>query len=327
MHHRIFFRGRLWAAAAGKTVACGEVSTECSETAPGYLEPLDHHVDSVLILADGRLATASFGGIFLYSTDQCHAVARQSNPPVAHAPCAHVLDFEGWARSLLPAPTVPWLAATTETSMLRLWRVTDRAHFVIYGYGGPVDALAWRDDSTQLASSSGDECAVWPFSGLCGPAGGTPSKFKTGARINCLAFAPRGGPLAIGDERGNVYLWSSDGGGGLLSGATAEERVGALSEPIAIAGQLRAAAAAGGACSVPGSSGAIDGVVGLAWLGGREEDATVSGGGNGVRPGLRGYNAVWPRLLVCLASGYVGSCGLVPSTRGAFGLESISASG
>lgn len=305
----------LWAAAAGKAVACGEVSTDagCSESgaAPGYLQPLTHHVDSVLLLADGRLAAASFGGVFLWSREQCRCAARQPEPRVPIGPCTQVLAFDGWARSLAAAPAGAWLAATTEKATMRLWRVRDCADFVISGYGGPVEALAWRDDSTQLACSSGQVCTVWPFArGGGGPAGGAPSKYTAAARISCLAFASGGGPLAIGDVQGNVYLVRRGSGDhGAPPAAAADgiraQRIEALSPPMPLARELCKLATSTdgtGAHGTAPSGMVIDGVVDLAWLSGGDDPAVAC-------------SAASPRLLVCLASGCVGLCATRPAGR------------
>ena len=244
-----------WAAPVGRFISVGKLpgfGGNSNPSEPAYLGPLTHVVDAVQLLptpselskcikssgsgskpAGGLLAAASFGGVSLWTLEP-HT--RAPTLPAARRGEDADLACDGWARSLLASPDGGWLAswvtvAGDAPTKLWLWRMADGADFECGGFGAPITALAWSEDSSALAACTGEEALVWSFcrqakdaedgprgsaSGTAlrvGPGGQVPRRCKSGVRSRLVsaAFDSSGARLACGAADGTLLLFSTAG--------------------------------------------------------------------------------------------------------------------
>ena len=177
-----------WACPVGKFIAIGILPQTIDDaSAPEYLGPLLHVIDAVELLPclsspplERRVAAATFGGVCLWerrfrNSDSERSTGAQlwdytrfGSLPAARASPDADLACDGWARSLVASPDGEWLAAwvtvaSEAPNKLWLWRTADGADFECVGFHGPITALAWRADSCQLVTCSGNEVKLWTF--------------------------------------------------------------------------------------------------------------------------------------------------------------------
>jgi WD40 repeat protein len=145
--------------------------------------------------AGGCLASAYFGGVVLWDTDD--HVAQMEFP------------YANGIHSLVWSPDNRWLVSGNQDPSVHLWRPEDKEEFHMSGYETKVKHLAFDRTSRWLATSGSNECCVWDCQGA-GPEGREPAMLPHDARLCAVAFQNQHGLLATGAEDGSVKLWSPD---------------------------------------------------------------------------------------------------------------------
>jgi WD40 repeat protein len=100
------------------------------------------------------------------------------------------------------SPHGRWLATLDENGRMRVWEVTTEQPMPELVSEGPVHAISFSPDGTQLAAASGNGVQVRVVE-----TGKLVAEVPHEGRVGTIAFRPDRRQLATGDERGTVQVW------------------------------------------------------------------------------------------------------------------------
>ncbi|MBI5689130.1 MAG: WD40 repeat domain-containing protein [Verrucomicrobia bacterium] len=143
----------------------------------------------------GALATAYFGGVCLWDTDDFVAQKRYPYGNGIHA--------------LIWSPDGKWLVSGNQDPSVHLWVPEQDIELNMSGYEGKVKALSFDHTSRWLATSGGRDACVWDCSGP-GPEGREPAMLPHEAPVGAVKFQHAHGLLATGSADGTVQIWSPE---------------------------------------------------------------------------------------------------------------------
>ncbi len=140
----------------------------------------------------GCVATAWYGGVCLWDTDDFHAQREYAY---------------GWALpALIWSPDGRWLVGGAQDKAVHLWIPEEDGEFHMSGYETKVRELSFSADSRWLATGGARDACVWDCSGA-GPEGREPLALPHNDRVCAVAFQHAGGLLATAANDGEVDLW------------------------------------------------------------------------------------------------------------------------
>ena len=184
----------------------------------------------------GRVATAHYGGITIWSVGQVGLPPRKFSWAGSHV-------------ALKWSPDGKFIATGTQENDIHVWRIAQASDMRMQGYPAKVKSLSWSADARWLYTSAQPVFTAWPFAGK-GPEGKPPLQFgeegagllavvaahpaaefvaggydsgelqlgdiKTrrsvvlkmadGSAVSCLGWSPDGFHLAAGNERGDLLV-------------------------------------------------------------------------------------------------------------------------
>jgi cytochrome c len=187
-------------------------------------------VNAVVLLADGRAATAGADGriaIWTFGRTEPDAVLEGHTAPIV---------------ALAASPDGAALASASWDRTVRLWPLAGGAPRVLDGHTQNVNGVAFTADSHALISVSYDlSVRIWPLSGA-----ETPTVVPMPTPLNAVAVGPDG-EIAVGGADGKVYFLTD---AGARTGEVAAGPRPVISIAISPDGAQVAAASIGGAVGV-----------------------------------------------------------------------------
>ncbi|MFZ2157575.1 MAG: c-type cytochrome [Bradyrhizobium sp.] len=187
-------------------------------------------VNAVVLLADGRAATAGADGriaIWTPGRTEPDAVLEGHTAPIS---------------ALAASPDGTTLASASWDQTLRLWPLTGGAPRVLEGHTQNVNGVAFAPDGHTLVSVSYDQSLrIWPLSGSSAP-----TVVAMPSPLNAVAIGGDG-EIAAGGADGRVYFLT---GNGARTGDAAAGPRPVISLAISPDGALLAAAGIGGSVAV-----------------------------------------------------------------------------
>ncbi|WOH68504.1 c-type cytochrome [Bradyrhizobium sp. BWA-3-5] len=187
-------------------------------------------VNAVVLLADGRAATAGADGriaIWTFGRTEPDAVLEGHTAPIV---------------ALAASPDGTALASASWDRTVRLWPLAGGAPRVLDGHTQNVNGVAFTADSHALISVSYDlSVRIWPLSGA-----ETPTVVPMPTPLNAVAVGPDG-EIAVGGADGKVYFLTD---AGARTGEVAAGPRPVISIAISPDGAQVAAASIGGAVGV-----------------------------------------------------------------------------
>ncbi len=118
--------------------------------------------------------------------------------PQRPVPAGTLTGAADWVNTVSFSPDGRSLAAGSSDNQVRLWDLASRAVTATLPHPQPITSLAW-DGARRLVSGGADgEARIWGLPSPVLPAGGP---------VNSVAFAPRGGLLAVGGSR--LEMWDA----------------------------------------------------------------------------------------------------------------------
>jgi cytochrome c len=187
-------------------------------------------VNAVVLLKDGRAATAGAGGRIAIWT------------PGNAAPDAVLEGHTAPIAALALSPDGATLASASWDQTVRLWPLTGGAPRVLEGHTQNVNGVAFAPDGRTLVSVSYDQSVrIWPLSGPSAP-----TVVAMPSPLNAVAVGGDG-EIAAGGADGKLYFLS---GSGARAGEIAAGPRPVISIAISPDGALVAAAGIGGSVAV-----------------------------------------------------------------------------
>ena len=143
----------------------------------------------------GSLASAYFGGVMLWDTDDF--VAQKE------------LLYGNGIQTLAWSPDSKWLVSGNQDPSVHLWIPAEDVELHMSGYEMKVKHLSFDQSSRWLATSGGRDACIWDCSGA-GPEGRDPAMLPHEAPIVAVKFQNAHGLLATAAQDGIVQLWSPE---------------------------------------------------------------------------------------------------------------------
>lgn len=163
-----------------------------------------------------RLAIAHYNGATLWFPNAAGATPER-------------LEWKGSHLGVLASPDGRFLVTTMQEPMLHGWRLSDRQHMRMSGYGARVTSFGWTVGGHWLATSGATQLILWPFQSKDGPMGKQPRLLAPSEhRIEAIACHPRQDIVAAGYADGMVLLVRIDDGAEILAKKPGDAPVTAL---------------------------------------------------------------------------------------------------
>jgi hypothetical protein len=185
--------------ASGKTAFVAE-RQRGGAAAPLRELPHSHSVGGLAINPKGkRLAVSHYGGVSVW-----WLAARESQ--------AQSLEWKGSHLQVAWSPDGDYVMTAMQENALHGWRLSDKAHMRMDGYGAKVRSFSFDRRGQLFATGGADTVVCWPFSGG-GPMGKPPLEFGIGPAspgagtvVTAVACNPKSDVIAAGFANGAVIL-------------------------------------------------------------------------------------------------------------------------
>ncbi len=152
-----------------------------------------------------RVALAHYNGATLWFPNAAGAVPEK-------------LDWKGSHLGVTVSPDGRFVVTTMQEPMLHGWRIADRQHMRMSGYGSRVTSFDWSAAGDWLATSGSNQIILWPFQAKDGPMGKQPRLLAPAEnRVDVVACHPRQGIVAAGYSDGLILLVRIDDGAEILA--------------------------------------------------------------------------------------------------------------
>jgi len=146
-----------------------------------------------------RMAVAHYNGVSLWW------LASQDSQ-------AQALEWKGSHLSVAFSPDGDYVITTLQENALHGWRLSDKQHMRMSGYGAKVRSMSFNRKGQILATGGADTIVCWPFTGG-GPMGKAPSEFGggvagpgAGSIVTAVRCHPKLDLIAAGFDNGAVIL-------------------------------------------------------------------------------------------------------------------------
>ena len=118
--------------------------------------------------------------------------------PRRPVPAGTLTGAADWVNTVSFSPDGRSLAAGSSDSQVRVWDLASRAVTATLPHPQPITSLAWDGDGRLVSGGADGEARIWALPSPVLPAG---------SPVNSVAFAPRGGLLAVGGSR--LEMWDA----------------------------------------------------------------------------------------------------------------------